>query len=310
MVSPVLAVLVAVSTSFLVPMLGVAQTLGMSQKENRAALSRVATWGCQYQNIVVEELAASDLDLVVINHTIDGRTGASATPREVARLQTKPGGGRRLVLAYLSVGEAESYRRYWQPDWSKDPPSWLGPKNPVWPGAYAVRFWDRHWQSLLFYDEHALLTQILMAGFDGVLLDRVDAYMDWERVHPAAQAEMIELVARLAEKARANRSGFIILAQNAEPLLLDSRYIAAIDGVTKESLLYGLKGRGLENDAADVDWSLSKLLKIKSAGLPVFAIEYLDSPTLAASARQQLRVFGFIPFIANRVLDRLPGSVP
>ena len=57
-------------------------------------------------------------------------------------MQRKPDGGARIVLAYLSIGEAEDYRSYWQRDWSVSPPAWLGAENPDWPGNYAVNYWD------------------------------------------------------------------------------------------------------------------------------------------------------------------------
>ena len=51
---------------------------------------------------------------------------------DVARLRKKPDGKPRLVLAYLSVGEAEDYRAYWKKGWKEKPPAWLGPESPVW----------------------------------------------------------------------------------------------------------------------------------------------------------------------------------
>ena len=50
-------------------------------------------------------IAASNADVVVV----DADHGGSA-----ARFKTKPGGGRRAAIAYLSVGEAETWRGYWK----------------------------------------------------------------------------------------------------------------------------------------------------------------------------------------------------
>jgi endo-alpha-1,4-polygalactosaminidase (GH114 family) len=31
-----------------------------------------------------------------------------------------------LVIAYMSIGEAEDYRYYWKEEWKNNPPEWLG----------------------------------------------------------------------------------------------------------------------------------------------------------------------------------------
>ncbi len=47
------------------------------------------------------------------------------TAEEVASLKIKANGGSRLVIAYMSIGEAEDYRYYWQTGWETNRPSWL-----------------------------------------------------------------------------------------------------------------------------------------------------------------------------------------
>jgi len=129
------------------------------------------------QEEFVQALDATGYDAFVIDLFCAGERLA---PSRIAQLRTKPGGGRRLVLCYMSIGEAEDYRWYWQPGWESDPPSWLGPENPDWPGDYLVRYWDPEWQGIIHGDSTAYLDRILSSGFDGVYLDKVDAYEDWE----------------------------------------------------------------------------------------------------------------------------------
>jgi cysteinyl-tRNA synthetase len=43
-----------------------------------------------------------------------------------------------IALAYMSIGEAEEYRFYWQPEWAYAPPAWLGPENPDWQGRCEI----------------------------------------------------------------------------------------------------------------------------------------------------------------------------
>ena len=64
--------------------------------------------------------------------------GTPFTSSEIAQIKNKANGGKRLVLAYMSIGEAEDYRYYWQKDWERNKPSWLDAENPDWPGNYKV----------------------------------------------------------------------------------------------------------------------------------------------------------------------------
>ena len=127
----------------------------------------------------IASLAASNYDLLII----DAYYGASMlTPEDIARIQHKPNGCRRLVAAYMSVGEAEEYRPYWQEQWKKNPPSWMWHANSDWEGSYRVKYWNREWQQLLMGTPQSYLDQILAAGFDGAFLDVVDVFYAFEDV--------------------------------------------------------------------------------------------------------------------------------
>ncbi len=84
------------------------------------------------------------------------------------------------MICYMSIGEAEDYRWYWEGSWEQDPPSWLGPENPDWPGNYLVRYWDSGWQSIIYGNDDAYLDRIMDAGFDGVYLDKIDSFESYE----------------------------------------------------------------------------------------------------------------------------------
>ena len=276
--------------------------------EAKALLARMSRWGCQLQNVDPAAIATTDLDLVVIEPMVDAAANSSLGRERIAAMQRKPDGSRRLVIAYLSVGEAGDYRPYWRGNWRERPAEWLGSPNPKWPGAYGVRFWHPAWQQIVFDAPDSLLSRIIDAGFDGVSLDRVDAYSDWEGERRTAADDMVDMVARLAAKARATRPGFLVVAQNSEGLLPIRRYRAAIDAVSKESLLFGRNGPGVPNTPEQIAWSLHFLTPARRAGKPVLAIEYLDDPAQMAAARQRLAGLGFIPFFGNRLLDRLPAG--
>ncbi|UCG27511.1 MAG: endo alpha-1,4 polygalactosaminidase [Bacteroidales bacterium] len=99
---------------------------------------------------------------------------------EVSELRDKQNGGKRLVIAYMSIGEAENYRYYWQTEWNENPPSWMKEENPDWPGNFKVEYWDPLWQQIIFGNDSSYLKKIMDAGFDGVYLDIIDAFEYFE----------------------------------------------------------------------------------------------------------------------------------
>ncbi len=133
----------------------------------------------QYESApaLVDALAATNYDLLIIDAFFQDQMYTAA---QVAQLQQKMDGGSRLVAAYLSIGEAEDYRYYWQPAWGTSPPDWLADENPDWPGNYKVRYWREEWQAIIFGHDDSYLQRILDAGFDGAYLDIIDAFEYFE----------------------------------------------------------------------------------------------------------------------------------
>jgi cysteinyl-tRNA synthetase len=92
----------------------------------RSLLNGVKSWGYQLQGVDVAEAARSETDLLVLDETVNGQRHPAAIRRNVARLKRKPDGSRRLVIAYLSIGEAEDYRPYWRLAWVSPAPALRG----------------------------------------------------------------------------------------------------------------------------------------------------------------------------------------
>ena len=126
----------------------------------------------------LQTLRATHHDLLIIDAFFGDKALSAA---DVTSLGRKANGGQRLVVAYLSIGEAEDYRYYWQPGWEADPPFWLDEENPDWPGNYKVRYWDPRWQAIIFGNPSSYLKRILDAGFAGVYLDLIDAFEYFEQ---------------------------------------------------------------------------------------------------------------------------------
>jgi len=277
------------------------------------SLARIGTWEYQLQSYHLAEPGRTRSDLLVVDFSRSDPKGGPMVPltaEEVARLQRKKGGGRRLVLAYLSVGEAEEYRYYWRPEWRASAPEWLIGENCRWPRNHVVRYWQRGWKDIVFSGADSYLARIVAAGFDGVYLDRIDAHHDVERMQASAREDMERFVVELSGAAKRMKRGFLVVAQNAEDLLSSPAYRAAIDGIAKEDLLYGVGGTGKRNDRALIDWSLRQLQLMRSEGKAVLAAEYLRSAEQIASARSELKSLGIVGVFPPRALDGSDPIVP
>ena len=73
---------------------------------------------------------------------------------EINQLKVKANGGKRLVVAYFSIGEAEDYRYYWKESWNNNLPDFIEAENPDWEGNFKVNYWDAGWQEILYGNEN------------------------------------------------------------------------------------------------------------------------------------------------------------
>jgi cysteinyl-tRNA synthetase, unknown class len=266
----------------------------------RAKLSGVQSWHYQLQRADLDTLAASHADLLVIDYAA-GRPQKPLSRADVTRLQTKPNGGRRVVLAYLSIGEAEEYRFYWRPEWIAARPAWLVSENCNWPQNHLVRYWHQDWKAIVMSGQNSYLGRIQDAGFDGVYLDLVDAYESLQTERKDSRAAMISFVTELAKTARQREPEFLIFPQNADELLTDKAYRQLIDGIGREGLIFRAEqGR---RRPERVRSSVDRLQLLRSAGKPVLVVEYVTTPGDAAAVRDELSGHGFVPVVATRALD-------
>jgi cysteinyl-tRNA synthetase, unknown class len=282
------------------------------------SLATVKAWDYQLRRLDSAAASGKPSDMIVVEAGPGGDgTGVKATD-EIARLRIKPDGTRRLVIAYLSIGEAESYRPYWQPIWNQTPPAWLIGENCRWPKNFPVRYWMPAWQEIMIGSAtterdatssapSSALARIIDLGFDGVYLDRVDVFQDvvdlGERTEPQARRDMIGFVKALSGRAKAGNPNFHVIVQNAEELLDDPTYRRAIDAIAKEDLLHGLKGTGVRNAPGDIQSTRAALRRLKRDSKPVFVIEYLTTTDAIMRARAELMREKFVAVFPTRGLD-------
>jgi cysteinyl-tRNA synthetase, unknown class len=293
-----------------------------AQAERQARVSGVRSWGYQLAGMSIEEAARSPYDLLVVDATAGLASGKPFTAAQVEQLKRKPDGSRRLVVSYLSVGEAEDYRPdYFTPEYmTEDAPDWLLHENKDWKGNRLIAFCQEGWQLTILGDENGRnvynsidpspLYRLIELGFDGIYLDRVDVYEEVAKQCDRAEDRMADFVARLAAHARLKNPTFLVIQQNAEGLLAHRKVVDAIDAVGKEDLFFGIGHTQKKNSDGAIRSSLRQLLAVKAAGKPVFVIDYLTDRGRREEARRLIEEQGFIPYIGPRNLGELwlPGK--
>ena len=250
---------------------------------DRDLVAKGKSWSIQLQGDG-NSIRTRDTDIAVVD------------PDEVrspAKLKSRAGGKKRAVLAYISVGEAESYRGYMK----KGSKTWLTDKGQGWSGNKMVKYWDPEWKSIVKSRVRAAMD----AGYDGVYLDRIDTYERMKAPNGKSREEMKRLVEEIAGEARSRRRNAAVAVQNAEELLTDKKYVATIDAIGKEDLYHGIHHDGRRNSKESVDWSRKLLKQAKAQGKGVYVVEYVGGKT-AADVKSEARRDGFVASTGRRDL--------
>ena len=318
------------------------------------SLPDVTYWAYQLQDIsqpgAVDALVASHYDMLVLEPT---RTDWSSDDKffdargMVARLKNSKasdGVHRKLVIAYIDIGEAEDWRWYWDPSWpdwdcTGDPPAaWpdyiLTCDPDGWAGNYPVAYWDEDWKDIVIYgqnqgshpdrDYNSVIDEVIIDGFDGIYLDWVEAFENTD-VITAAQAagkdpavEMIAFIQQMRDYAAARNPDFIIVQQNAASLIDGhSELTGVIDAISQEAIWYDgdatddwndPDGYDWPNDSSLVSYYIGYLDQYLDAGLPVFdceyALDYADTAYANALSKE------YVPYVSRRSLSQLTTTPP
>jgi len=135
--------------------------------------------GYSSKTTFLNDLKATNFDVLILDFSFND-DASPLTAADVQSLKTKANGGKRIVLAYMSIGQAEDYRWYWNSSWLTSPPAWLlTSEDPDWEGDYPVRYWMSDWKSIIYGSNSSYTQKLLNAGFDGAYLDTYN-YQYWE----------------------------------------------------------------------------------------------------------------------------------
>ena len=125
----------------------------------------------------IDSVKTKNYDVILMDLFLNN---TAFTAAEIDQLKTKANGGKRLVIAYMSIGEAEDYRYYWQSTWKVGNPPFIVAENPEWKGNYKVQYWNADWKSIIFGNDNSYTKKLLNSHFDGAYLDIIDGFEYFE----------------------------------------------------------------------------------------------------------------------------------
>ncbi len=302
-------------------------------------LRNAKTYMFQFQGLdargAIEKLARSDYDMLIIDDVHQAKGGQRV---DMAKLVATLRAGKptRIILAYFDLGAAETDRTYWAADWKSPRPGQpgrpdflMGINPPGWEDTFLTLFWDKRWQDLMVDAADSSLTRSLAAGFDGVLVDWVQA-ADHPVITAIAQKQsvdsrqsMADLLARVRARVRKAQPAGLVLTLNGASLVLDNpKARDAVDGVICEGIWYTGKG-DVSWDSADggdvpnsntgeaaTDARLKQTRALLDAGKPVFTLDYTLKPDRAQQVYVASRSAGLVPLVTRSSLGGMTPTPP
>ncbi len=283
------------------------------------SLENINSWTYQLQNIDPTEVAQNTtFEMIVMDYSLTGSDDGAYSAEEIQLIKNSG----KFAICYISIGEAEDYRSYWQNSWSNNPPEWLGAENPDWSGNFKVKFWYSEWQNIIFN----WLDIIIAQGFDGIYMDIIDAYYYWmEEVNQSQQEPygavyMIDFVENIRNYLNENGGeNMVVIPQNGEEIVWENNvsendvqtYLSICDAIGIEDIFfYGdLDEDNLYNPNEERLNLLTDVYQL--AGVKVFSVEYLTQLNLIEQYLAVANQNNFVPYCSVRDLDVLTdGFLP
>lgn len=248
----------------------------------------IRSWAYWLDSPSVDQLARTRYELLVTDEL---------SSSQIARLRA--GACRPRLVGYLSIGEAEDYRWYWQDAWRPGSPSWLLEENEDWDGNHRVEFWNPAWQRIVLTS----LDRLVDLGYDGVYLDIVDAYED-----QGHRAEMAAFVRAIASRARSRSplgADFGVFVQNAESLAAQPDVVGHLTGMAREeTYVWATDDPVPSSERRSIEADLDRVLA-GSQGHLVLTVDYASDAALARDAESSSRARGYLPYVTGVDLDAL-----
>ncbi len=208
-----------------------------------------------------------------------------------------------ILIGYVSLGEAEGYRSYWNA--IKDEP-WVLNENPNWKDNHYVDVRSTAWHTLLL---EKVIPDIIASGFDGVELDTIDTSDFLASAFPEKYAGANEAMIELVRKIHERFPKFLLIANNGFHIMEEiGPYLS---GCLVESVhqTYDFETRKFRNTPAEETTYKSRILQEIQTKfhLPIFSIEYVRSGNRKAAQKtlKRSRKLNFKTYFAQTELDQI-----
>lgn len=269
---------------------------GFTQTERLYKFNNAKSWLYQLQNLNFNLVKDANFDILVTDYSWDGTELKEYRAGQIKRLKNLT---KMVVLAYLSIGEAEDYRFYWKNDWKIGHPDFILEENPNWKGNYKVKYWDPDWQNII----KDYIDRIIDMGFDGLYLDIIDAYEYCKKYKENSKDLMIDFVLNISKYCREKRGikDFIIVPQNAEELVENKKYLETISGIAREEVYF----KAMDIPSEDTEEAEKYLDIVVKAGKKVLTVDYCTNIENIKYTYTRAIKKGYIPYCTVVDLDRL-----
>lgn len=210
----------------------------------------------------------------------------------------------KIMLGYISLGEAETYRSYYNKIKSKN---LLLQESDLWKGHYYIDVRKQAWTKMML-DE--LIPPILEQGFDGIIIDTTDSAIEPEMQHPKKFAGMKQGAVNLIKAIRKRYPNIKIMINRGLEILPqiagDIDYLMAESTMTdwvpnpKKPVLVDDKTYQYYMDLIRKSQEISPKLK-------VYSMDYWDMSDVEGVkyiyAKQ--RENGFVPYVSSMDLQHM-----
>lgn len=264
----------------MVPVLACAQ--GKVQPPCSKPLGDVNTYAVvYYANRSLDQLAK--FDMVVLDP-------ANYDSADVAKLKSMG----CIPIAYMNVGEVETYRGYFS---MVDTSMMLSP-DPNWRDRYYVNLCDPMWSRIVTEER---VPEVLHKGFCGLFVDFAGALQEYPNMDSCAALLVREI-------RRAGGNGDMIV-DGARPII--DKIGNYVDGIAVEGLMgyydFNSDSYQIRSDSVEDVESTTLLAEAKKYRLRVFQLDYA-APTDTKTRDDIIirsREIGFVPYVGTVELDTL-----
>lgn len=205
---------------------------------------------------------------------------------------------KKKMYAYVSIGEASSYRGYFK-DLKEE---WKISENKSW-DSIVMDISNDEYHAFMY---EKVIDPLIDKGYENFFFDTLDSYQLAVKNDNDKKEYELGLIRFIKKfKLRYPKSKLIV---NRGFEVMDEIH-ESLEAVLFESLFYGLSAKGLnyaQVNEEDRNWLLSQVEKIKAYGLDVISVDYMDIRDEAKIKKtiKQIESLGIIPYISNKELTR------